>query len=103
MMQIGKKFLAICRKYNIKQTTTEPHQEPHQNNHTKTESCSRCMDRTGCPEQVCQTHGWKTPIEVAFGDTPDFSNLLQFEFWELVYYHNPCQDAAFPKTKEELL
>jgi hypothetical protein len=49
------------------------------------------MDRTGCLEQVWylpvkyvvyllnrtvnQTLGWKTPIKVAFGDTPDISNL----------------------------
>ena len=30
--------------------------------------------------------GWKTPLEVLTGNTPDISQLLQFQFYEPVYY-----------------
>ena len=44
-----------------------------------------------------KTLEWRTPIEVAFGITPDISALVQFSFYEPVYYYasNP-----FPTTKE---
>ena len=41
---------------------------------------------------------WKTPIEKAFGYTPDISALVQFAFYEPVYYYNA--DLPFPKSKE---
>ena len=31
-------------------------------------------------------HGWKTPISVRHGYTPDVSAFLQFQFWEKVYF-----------------
>jgi hypothetical protein len=31
--------------------------------------------------------GWKTPLQVMNGQTPDISKFLQFSFYELVYYH----------------
>ena len=43
---------------------------------------------------------WRTPLEAAFGETPDSSSLLQFEFYEPVYYLLP--DASFLDTKEQL-
>lgn len=119
-MEIGKTFTQICRKYNIKQTTTEPH-HPQQNPAERQiqevkKRVNMIMDRTGCPEEVwylatqyvvyllnrtaTEALKWKTPLEVAFGDTPDISNLLQFEFWELVYYHEPQE--SFPNPKERL-
>ena len=117
-MEIGHAFTQICRKYNIKQETTEPH-HPQQNPAERQiqevkKRANMIMDRTGCPENVWylavqyvvyllnrtanEALKWKTPLEVAFGDTPDISNLLQFEFWELVYYHDP--QASFPDSKE---
>ncbi len=30
--------------------------------------------------------GWRTPVEWLIGTTPDISSLLQFIFWEPVYY-----------------
>ena len=33
---------------------------------------------------ICATpvHGWKTPISIRHGYTPDISAYLQFQFWE---------------------
>ena len=44
--------------------------------------------------------GWRTPIEVATGETPDISNLMQFHWYKKVYYHDPV--ASFPESKEKL-
>ena len=43
---------------------------------------------------------WRTPIEACFGDTPDISPLLQFTFYEPVYFLD--QDTRFPETGERL-
>ena len=43
---------------------------------------------------------WKTPIEVATGETPDILNLLQFHWYEQVFYHDP--KASYPSPKEKL-
>ena len=48
---------------------------------------------------VCATpvHGWKTPISVRHGYTPDVSAFLQFQFWEKVYFK---VDNQHPDSKE---
>ena len=43
--------------------------------------------------------GWRTPYEGLNGETPDISVLLQFEFWEPVYYQK--YDAKFPNDPTE--
>ena len=43
---------------------------------------------------------WRTPIEVATGETPDISNLIQFHWYERVYYYDPL--ASFPESKEKM-
>ena len=43
---------------------------------------------------------WRTPIEVATGETPDISNLLQFYWYEKVYYYD--HSTSFPDSKEKL-
>jgi hypothetical protein len=119
-METGHAFTAICRKYNIKQSTTEPH-HPQQNPAERQiqdvkRQVNLIMDRVGCPDMVwllatkyvvyllnrtsTKSLEWKTPIEQAFGDTPDISNLLQFSFWELVYYWTPAKGS--PLTKEAI-
>ena len=45
--------------------------------------------------------GWRTPTEWLLGYTPDISVLLQFEFWEPVYYAK--YDAKFPADSSECL
>ena len=43
---------------------------------------------------------WKTPHEVAFGETPDISPLLCFHFFEPALHRDP-HDPAFPDSKEK--
>ena len=43
---------------------------------------------------------WKTPIFVATGVVNDISVLLQFSFWEPVYYK--LDDSSFPSDTSEL-
>ena len=110
----------ICRRYNIAQSTTEPH-SPQQNPAERRiqevkKHVNHIMDRVGAPDMLwvlCTLYvifllnrtasadlGWSTPYEKIWGVTPDISSLLQFAFYEPVYYHNP--DAKHPGTKEEL-
>jgi hypothetical protein len=42
---------------------------------------------------------WRTPIERCIGITPDISPLLQFAFYEQVYFKTP---GSFPDVNEEL-
>jgi len=53
-----------------------------------------------------ETLNWRTPLEALRGQTPDISSLLQFEFWEPVYYLTDCkldysQKTPFPSGFEE--
>ena len=43
--------------------------------------------------------GWRTPIEVAFGVTPDISMLLIFTWYKPVFYYT--DDSAFPGSREK--
>ena len=44
--------------------------------------------------------GWKIPIATLTGTTPDISALLQFEFWEEVYFTK--YEHNFPGESKEL-
>ena len=71
------------------------------------------LDRTGAPAYtwleaityVCfilnvssnESLGWKTPYQVLFGQTPDISELFQFEFWEPVYFATGEQLDSYSK------
>ena len=71
------------------------------------------MNRTGAPDEawpwackyiaqvnnICATpvHGWKTPVSIRHGYTPDISAYLQFQFWEKVYFK---VDEQSPGPKE---
>jgi hypothetical protein len=117
--QCGKVVEKILRMYNIKDMQTEPH-HPWQN---PAERCIQevkattnvILDRTGAPKVMwllCMMYvvfllnhlahekiNWRTPIEAAFGVTPDVSALLCFQFYEPVVYFQP--DASFPGSKEK--
>jgi len=74
------------------------------------------MDRTGCPASLwllCLLYccavlnsvahekpHWHTPLEALTGHTPDISALLQFSFWQPVYF---AQDTKFPSDSPERL
>jgi hypothetical protein len=119
-MQCGEAWTNICRKYNISQIYTEPH-HPHQNQAERAiqevkRLVNSIMDKTGSPDNLwvfCTRYvvyilnrlahpdlEWRTPIEKAFGDTPDISNILQHQFFDRILYLAP--DAVFPSTKENL-
>ena len=80
------------------------------------------MDRTGAPSNtwllavmyVCfilnilstASLDWKTPYQVLYGQTPDISEVFQFEFWEPVYFATGEQldsesKPSFPSTSHE--
>ena len=46
---------------------------------------------------------WKTPLEALDGDTPDISAILQYQFWEPVYYRVNESDVSFPSNSPEKL
>ena len=117
-MQIGDAWKQVLRKYNISASTTEPH-HPHQNPAERRiqelkKVTIRIMDHTNCPgylwyhattysayllnHTASRRLGWKTPMEKAFGVTPDISALLQYAFYEPIYYHD--SETSFPHTRE---
>ncbi|MGH3053454.1 MAG: hypothetical protein ACRDL7_00575, partial [Gaiellaceae bacterium] len=118
-MQLGKVWTEICRTYNIKQSTTEP-KHPWQNKAERVIQdvkglVNKIMDRRGVPNtfwMFCALYvtfllnriaredlKWRTPIEAAFGETPDISALLQFKFFERVFYYDDVD--PFPISKEK--
>ena len=122
-MEISSAWKQVLRKYNIERCTTEPY-HPHQNpverriQDIKKVALS-ILDHTGAPESLwlratkyailllnhtaTKSIGGMTPIEKAFGVTPDISALLQYSFYEPVYYLNDITThASFPNTKESL-
>ena len=117
-METGKAWTSILRKYNISATTTEPH-HPHQNKGERRiqdikSNVNKIMDHTGSPAYLwfyCTEYvsfllnhrahkslKWKTPIEKAFGYTPDITVLLQYAYYEPIYYFD--HEQSFPHTKE---
>ena len=117
-MQTGHLFTSICRRYNISQSWIEPHHQQQNPAERRIQDIKRVvnqiLDRTGAPEELwflCTEYtvyllnrtslsalNNKTAIEVMTGETPDISNLLQFEFFEPVYYYDPS--VPFPASKE---
>ena len=75
------------------------------------------MDHTGTPDYLwfycveyttnilncmaAESLGWKTPTETALGTTPDISALLQFSFYEPVYYYD--SEQSFPIARNFLV
>ena len=118
-MQTSKIWTDILRKYNISSTTTEPY-HPHQNPAERKirdlkQTTNQILDRVGAPSELWfyalkyvsylynhtsnEKLKWKTPIEKAFGNTPDISSLLEFYFYQPIYYYE--KDAtSFPESKE---
>ena len=118
-MQTGNAWREILRKYCIGEQTTEPN-HPNQNPAERRiqdvkKFSQKIMDRTGAPSYLwlfsmlyvvylfnrcaMETLAWRTPHEMALGETPDLSALLQFSFYEPVYYFD--EEASYPETKEK--
>ena len=118
--ETGKKVKKILREYCIKDQQSEAHQQNQNLAESRIGEIKRStnimMDRTGTPDDLwylCMTYvvyllnhlavsklNWKTPIEMATGETPDISNLLQFHWYEKVYYYD--HSMSFPDSKEKL-
>ncbi|EEC51029.1 predicted protein [Phaeodactylum tricornutum CCAP 1055/1] len=118
-VEISKKVMDITRAYNIDQWQSEPHHQ-HQNFAerriaTIEANTNNILNHTGAPDStwlLCVTYVCyvfnhlaheslhnRTPLEVLTGSTPDISVLLQFHFWEPVYYR--LEDATFPSDGTE--
>ena len=44
---------------------------------------------------------WETPIKRDFGQKPDISSLLQFHWFEPVYYLGDHSDHSYPSSSNE--
>ena len=116
--QLSAKVLDILRMYNIKDMQSEAYQQ-NQNyaenriGYVKA-TVNILLDRTGSPANLwylCMQYvvyclnrlahkpiDNRTPMEVAFGETPDISSLLVFLWHQPVYYQK--HTAKFPESKE---
>ena len=105
-LEVSKKVLDILRTLIIDDWQSEPYHE-HQNpaerryQHIK-RTTNNVLDRTGAPAfawllaltYVCyvlnhtahESLNWQTPLFYLTGHTTDISVLLQFQFWEPVYF-----------------
>ena len=115
--EVSQRVADILRNYCIGDWQSQPqhqHQNPAERRYqTVKNATNRVMNRSGCPAKCwllvvlyvvfvlnrLATHslGWRTPLEVLDGQTPDISPLLQFEFYEPVYY---AVDAALETPKK---
>ena len=119
--EIGKAVKEVLRKYNIKDLQTEPH-HPNQNPAERRiqevkKTSNNIMHRTGAPGHLwylCIQYvayllnriahrrlDFRTPIEVAVRETPDISSLLQFHFFQPLFYYEKI-DNYFPDSTERL-
>ena len=118
-MQTGNAWTEVCRMYNIAQATIEAHQA-HMNPAERRiqevkKTTNVLLDRTGSPDELwllCAMYvvfllnhlshkilDYRTPLEVAFGETPDISSLLSFRWYDDVFYLDA--DETFPHSKEK--
>ena len=118
-VETSKKVQDILRALIIDDWQSEPHHQ-HQNfaeNRWQTVKmyCNNVLNRTGAPAYtwlLCllwvsfvlnhlatESLHFRTPMEALTGSTPDISPMLQFHFWEPVYY--AIEDASFPSDSNE--
>ena len=114
--QNGKKWTKTSRDYAIQQKNSVPHNQNQNSSERKIQEVKKKTVhalRTSCAPLVfwcyclkfvvdCLNHtasartGWRTPMELYSGDTPDIS-MFRFEFWQAVeVFDNP---APFPSPK----
>ena len=104
--QISDSAMAILRTFSIgnwHNETGKPHQNPAEIGLSSTiPKIQEILNTSGAPgkcwllaaQYMCHVEnhlarnslGWKTPMEWVMGYTPDISVLLQFQFYEPVYY-----------------
>src|SRR6478609_2890816 len=118
-VEISNKVQDILRNYIIQDWQSEPHQQ-HQNaaeRHYQDAKrlANTLLDRTGAPPSlwflaltyVClilyhtanASIGNAIPMQVLTRSTPDISTILQFDFYEPVYYK--MEESHFPSMSNE--
>jgi hypothetical protein len=122
-MQTSKLWNEYMRCYACKSQFIEPY-NPQQNPAERAlgrhkDTMERVLIASGCDQRAWfklsqhvayvenrlakETKGWRTSVELRDGETPDISALLNFTFWEPVYYIEPVSvTGKFPNTKEKL-
>ena len=116
--KISNRVKDILQYYSIEDWLSEPHNQ-HQNKAERRWGVIKplvnlVLKRTGAPaytwllvllyviyilnRTATPSLGWKTPLEVLDGDTPDISAILQYQFWEPVYYQVNESDISFPSN-----
>ena len=118
-VEISQKVENFLRAYAITSWQSEAyhqHQNPAERRiGTMLNATNNILNHSGAPETmwllalqyVCYLYnhlahaslGWKTPLQALMGTTPDITALLQFSFWERVYYH--VDDSSFPSDSTE--
>ena len=117
-METSDAWKKILTKYNISRSTTEPYHPQQNPAERRIQDIKRyslnIMDHTGAPESLWElailyimtllnhtankSLSWKTPLEKAFGITPDISALTQFAFYEPIYVLDT--EESFPHSRE---
>jgi hypothetical protein len=115
------KFNKICQEYHIPVTTTEPY-SPWQNRaegairemkrHVRRKMHSRNVPQSlwdfcvkwSCDVRAKSAHksfdlDGRTPYEVVMGDTPDISSLMDYDFYEPIWYYDEISQFPEPKRK----
>jgi len=116
--EISKKVQDILRHFYMKQYRSEPHQQNQNPAERRIQDMKKhtnmLLDRTGAPASmwllctlyVIDLHNHLaggssdiTPIQKAFGYTPDISKFLQFHWWQRVLYRT--ENVDFPSSTYE--
>ena len=117
--EVQERVQQWLRNYHIYHWTSEPYQQnqnlAEQRIGEITRTTNLLMDRTGTPEKewyLCTKYvvyvlnrmshevlDDKTPLEISTGVTPDISVLLQFMWYEPVFYLD--SNEKFPTSKEK--
>ena len=121
-VEISKKVVDILRSYKISDWQSEPHHQ-HQNYFERRYQViknyvNNIMNRVGAPAELwllcleyvcyllnhlsCPSLGGVCPITFLTGQIPDISALLQYHFYEPVYYLGGT-GQEFPSKSEEKL
>ncbi|MGH7954918.1 MAG: hypothetical protein ACREOZ_03065 [Gloeomargaritales cyanobacterium] len=117
--EIGLTWTNHCRQHCIGSEITQPH-HPHQNKaERRIQDLNRMVRNVlrqfkaplgkhdWCQKYCCDVHniasnrtlGWRTPIEVNTGRTPDIS-MYRFHFWEPIWYFDASVKSPFSKLKK---
>ena len=115
--EVSQTVKDILQVYNIKDLQTEPH-HPNQNpTEQRIQEVKKLvnwiLDHTGAPEclwHLCLVYLYyllnrllhkqlkdRTPYKKAIGETPDILVLLQFHFYQLIFYYNKTESFPSPQ------